>query len=130
MLDHKHLIVNAYLKNPPTEKDIPMFEEWLRGLVSLINMKIVDGPFVRYVSVEGNEGITAAVLIETSHISCHIWDKVEKPYIRFDVYSCADFDVKVVIQTLKETFQAYNCKYMVLDRNGKNMEISSAGGFK
>ena len=117
MLDHKHLIVNAIVKKPlidPRET-----EDFLTNLVNEIGMKIKIGPFADYCEADGNNGITGAVCIETSHISIHCWDKAEPPYLRLDVYSCAYFDEEKVIKNVKETFEATELNYVILDRNNK-----------
>lgn len=79
-------------------------------------MKLVIGPHAHYCKAEDNEGITATCCIETSHASLHIWDKLDDPLLRFDLYSCAEFDPNVVVRMLDE-FQPYQLEYMVLDRN-------------
>ena len=44
-------------------------------LIKDIGMKLMFGPEVRYVRQEGNEGLTAVAIIETSHVALHVWDK-------------------------------------------------------
>ncbi len=70
MLQHKHLLINAKVKDPITSEDDAI--KFLIHLVHKIKMKIVRGPFASYVSVPGNRGLTAIVMIETSHIAFHI----------------------------------------------------------
>lgn len=118
-LDHKHLIVNAVVRKPlicPRET-----EKWLKDLVEKIGMKIKIGPFADYCLAEGNNGITGAVCIETSHCSIHVWDKADPPYMRLDVYSCAFFDVETVLTHVVQSFDATSVKHMVLDRNDDNI---------
>lgn len=80
-------------------------------------MKIKIGPFADYCLAEGNNGITGAVCIETSHVSLHCWDKVDPPYMRLDVYSCAFFDPSVVEKEIREKFDPVTFEYLILDRN-------------
>ena len=92
---HKHLIIRAKVKSPiATEKGI---RKWLRNLVKKIDMKIIKGPYAAYVSKEGNRGLTGIVMIETSHISIHIWDEESPALVQCDVYSCAEFSSNEVL---------------------------------
>lgn len=118
-LFHKHLLVKAFVKNPPTQSE--PFEAWLKELVSKINMKIVSGPYSKYVNSVGNSGLTGGVFIETSHIAMHIWDEPSPAMIQFDVYSCSCFEASTVIEALKP-FGLVSYEYMIVDRN-ENMKV-------
>ena len=92
---HKHLIIRAEVNHPITsEKEL---RKWLRNLVKKIDMKIIKGPYAAYVSKEGNRGLTGIVMIETSHISIHIWDEESPALVQCDVYSCAEFSSNEVL---------------------------------
>ena len=92
---HKHLIIRAEVKRPlVTESEL---RKWLRNLVKKIDMKIIKGPYAAYVSKEGNRGLTGIVMIETSHISIHIWDEELPALVQCDVYSCAEFSSNEVL---------------------------------
>ena len=92
---HKHLIIRAEVRHPITsEKEL---RKWLRNLVKKIDMKIIKGPYAAYVSKEGNRGLTGIVMIETSHISIHIWDEESPALVQCDVYSCAEFSSNEVL---------------------------------
>ncbi|MFM7852880.1 MAG: hypothetical protein ACKO96_13420, partial [Flammeovirgaceae bacterium] len=67
MILHKHLLVNAKVKNPINKEEEGL--EFLKKLVDRIDMKIIKGPFASYVDAAGNKGLTAIVMIETSHIA-------------------------------------------------------------
>jgi hypothetical protein len=64
MLFHKHLLINAKVKNPMNSEDIAI--DFLERLVDRIDMKIIKGPFASYVDKPGNRGLTAIVMIETN----------------------------------------------------------------
>jgi len=114
-LNHKHILLTA--KNLATPlRTIEEVSVWLLELVKKVNMKILIGPFVTRCMTEGNEGITGIVCIETSHSSFHCWDTIEKPFFKADLYSCKDFDVKVVIEHCR-VFGPTSVEYMVIDRN-------------
>ena len=115
-LDHKHIIVNAVVRKPPKEGDEELVKDWLRRLISAVKMKIVIGPHVHYCKADENEGITASVNIETSHASIHCWDKLEIPSLKFDLYSCSDFQVNAVLGAVKE-FDPYFLTWVLIDRD-------------
>jgi S-adenosylmethionine/arginine decarboxylase-like enzyme len=70
---HKHLIIRAEVGRPITDEQVAI--EWMNKLVDKIGMKVMMGPFAKYLNVEGNRGLTAVAIIETSHIALHIWDE-------------------------------------------------------
>ena len=115
-LDHKHLIMTAFLNDPPRESTT--VTNWLIELVDKIDMKILFGPYVTRCDTEGNEGVTGVVCIETSHCSIHIWDTLEAPFMKFDIYSCKEFSVDMVLNHIKQ-FSPKSCEYGLLDRNNK-----------
>ena len=92
---HKHLIIRAEVNRPITsEREL---KKWLKKLVKKIDMKIIKGPYAAYVTKEGNRGLTGIVMIETSHISIHIWDEESPALVQCDVYSCAEFSSNEVL---------------------------------
>ena len=114
MPEHKHLIIRATVYEPITsEKEL---KKWLRDLVKIIKMKTIKGPYAAYVSKEGNRGLTGIVMIETSHISIHIWDEPTPALVQCDVYSCAEFQQGEVIMHLG-TMKPKKIEYMMVDRS-------------
>lgn len=114
MIFHKHLLVNAKVIDPISSEEDGI--EFLKELVSRINMKIIKGPFASYVDVPGNRGLTAMVMIETSHIAFHIWDETTPSMLQFDLYTCGELDKQVVIDALNERFTIDYMDYVLLDR--------------
>ena len=112
-LVHKHLIVRAEVKLPP--KDETRAKEFLRELIRGIHMKILFGPEARYVTVEGNRGLTCFAIIETSHVVMHTWDECDPAIVQLDVYSCGGLDTGVVFDFLKQ-FDPTKIDYKYLDR--------------
>ena len=110
---HKHLIIRAEVNHPITsEKEL---KRWLRKLVKKIDMNIIKGPYASYVSKEGNRGITAIVMIETSHIAIHVWDEMSPALVQCDVYSCAEFSSNEVLIEFA-TMEPTKIEHMLLDR--------------
>jgi S-adenosylmethionine/arginine decarboxylase-like enzyme len=112
---HKHFIVRAEVKNPPKENDERRLVNWMRYLIQDIDMKLLFGPIARYVDVEGNEGLTAIAMIETSHIAMHIWEKEDPPLLQLDVYTCGPFKPGTVLKALQE-FNPITIHWKYLDR--------------
>ena len=114
MPKHKHLIIRAEVKHPITSEW--ELRKWLKNLVKIIDMKIVGGPYTAYVTKEGNRGITGVVMIETSHISIHIWDETTPALVQCDIYSCAEFQQGEVIMHLG-IMKPQKIEYMMVDRS-------------
>ena len=116
MSEHKHLIIRAEVTLPITSEK--KLKQWLRKLIKKIDMKILKGPYVAYVSKEGNRGITGIVMIETSHIAIHIWDETSPALVQCDVYSCANFMTSEVIEEF-QFMKPVKMDYIFLDRSKK-----------
>ena len=120
MLVHKHLIVRAECLDPPL--DPQYVERWLKNVVELIGMKVCRGPISAYVDVTGNEGATGVVIIETSHIAIHVWDRRMPALVQLDVYTCGEFEPQKIFNALQE-FDVQKLEYKYLDREHELIEI-------
>lgn len=114
MLFHKHLLVNAKVENPINTEEQGI--DFLTRLVESIDMKIIKGPFASYVDKPGNRGLTAIVMIETSHIAFHIWDEEDPSLVQFDLYTCGKLDLAQVLLAFGETFNIVSLDYQLFDR--------------
>lgn len=118
--EHKHLIIRAEVKKPPVD---PVWAtNWLTHLVNKIGMKILMGPYSTYCAVPGNAGLTAAVIIETSHIVLHVWDENEIGELQFDVYSCSSLNPQDIFDEL-EQFEPSKIEYKYLNREKGLTEV-------
>jgi len=124
MIQHKHLLINATIKNPIREEAYAIY--LLTKLVKKIDMKIIKGPFAQYVEAVGNRGMTATVIIETSHIAFHIWDEQDPAVIKFDLYTCGSLDSATVLSMLDEQFGLISIEWMVLDRENGFKKIEES----
>jgi S-adenosylmethionine/arginine decarboxylase-like enzyme len=113
ILEHKHLIIRAELKNPP--KCAEAIQDWMKLLVDKIGMKILMGPYAVYSDMEGNQGLTAVTIIETSHIAMHVWDEVDPALMQLDVYTCSKLNVDDVFLALSD-FMPVNVEFKYIDR--------------
>ncbi len=113
ILEHKHLIVRAEVKNPP--KDTIMMEKWMSNMVSAIGMKELAPPRAIYSEMVGNRGLTCDVILNTSNAVIHTWDEVDPGLFMLDVYTCGALDTNVIFGLLEE-FEPVKIEYMYLDR--------------
>lgn len=111
---HNQLLINGYSDTPPTDE--AFIKQWMEDLVKQIDMKIIQGPYTAYVTKEGNRGLTAIVMIETSHIALHVWDEDQPGMIQFDLYTCSTLPVESVIDNLKTNLGLKDYSYMVIER--------------
>ena len=113
-IQHKHILINAKVQNPiQNELDAIQF---LDRLVDRIGMKVIKGPYAKYVEAEGNKGLTAIVMIETSHIAFHIWDEQDPGMLQFDLYTCGSLVKEEVIKALQERFEVVSMDWRLYDR--------------
>jgi S-adenosylmethionine/arginine decarboxylase-like enzyme len=120
--EHKHIIVRAYVNNPPQNAD--RLSDWCKEVVADVGMKVIAGPLVVYGDMPGNAGYTAVTVLDFSHLAIHSWDEVSPGLIEFDLFSCKDFDVNIVLNKLEE-FDIVSHSIMMVDRDDfDNRQIS------
>ena len=112
---HKHFILRAEVKDPPRQTDQLLIKNWVLRMIKDIGMQVMAGPEVRYVTKEGNEGLTAVAIIETSHIALHIWDRQDPPLLQLDVYTCGPIEPGIVLKYIQE-FHPTKIQWKYLDR--------------
>lgn len=111
---HNHLLLNGWTLDAP--KDEQFVIDWMRNLVEKIDMKVIQGPYASYVTAKGNRGLTAVVMIETSHIAMHIWDEEVPSRIQFDLYTCGELPVKKILDDMEENLGLFSYTHLVLER--------------
>ena len=126
MLFHKHLLINAKVKNPMNNEDMAI--DFLKRLVDRIDMKIIKGPFASYVDKPGNRGLTAIVIIETSHIAFHIWDEQDPGLVQFDLYTCGKLNLSEVLVAIEKDFNIVSMDYNLFDRE-KGFVLEQSGTY-
>ena len=121
VIEHKHMIVRSTVNNPPTEAEL---KDWILDLVDKLNMKVLAGPITGNIDhIEGNNGPTAVVVIETSHMACHVWIDFKPALIQLDVYTCGKLDRQIVYDHLS-TFDIVEFEAKVFDREYQLEEIT------
>lgn len=123
MLEHKHIIIRAEVAKPPK---CPVYiKDWLSRIVTGIGMKLAVGleanPISYYCDLEGNEGLTGAAILETSHTVIHVWDNDAPAIVQYDLYSCSCIDIDLVLSFFDE-FEPSKIEFQFIDReNGLTM---------
>jgi S-adenosylmethionine/arginine decarboxylase-like enzyme len=117
---HKHLIIRAEVGRPLKDEHVAI--EWMNKLVEKIGMKVMMGPYAKYLDVEGNRGLTAVAIIETSHIALHVWDEDDPALVQLDVYTCGYLDPYDVVEALRD-FHPVKIEMKYLDRENKLIEL-------
>jgi S-adenosylmethionine/arginine decarboxylase-like enzyme len=113
MLEHKHIIIRATVKEPPKETEV--IKQWIQKLIKDIDMKPLGDTVAVYVDKEGNRGLTCVQCIETSHIAFHSWDEDNPAVVQLDVYTCGTLRKQIVFDAL-EVFKPIEINYLTLDR--------------
>lgn len=102
--------------------------ELVRVVVGDVGMRIADvpgNPLVYDCSVPGDEGVTIAAIIETSHCILHTWAGEQGLTLyQFDLYSCEHFDHFRVCNILREKLDLVSFETMLIDR-GAGLRIDA-----
>lgn len=128
-MEHKHLLINATFTSTPFETT-DFTSDWIRLIVSKIDMELLYGPVSVHCNTPNNEGVSAFCLITTSHIALHSWEKTDPNLVQLDIYSCKDFDHHIILNELRQFSPTrLGCKY--LDRaidNTRGWQMGSEWG--
>jgi S-adenosylmethionine/arginine decarboxylase-like enzyme len=81
-------------------------------------MNILMGPYAIYSDMEGNQGLTAVTIIETSHIAIHVWDECDPALLQMDVYTCSALNIEDVFRAIEE-FKPTKIEYKYIDRENE-----------
>jgi S-adenosylmethionine/arginine decarboxylase-like enzyme len=112
-LVHKHVIIRAEVLDPPTIEKLA--SEQVKDLIDRIGMRLLMGPYAKYVTMLGNRGLTVAAIIETSHIVMHTWDERDPALVQLDVYTCGPFEPQTVFAWLQQ-YKPIKMDYKYIDR--------------
>ena len=132
-MKHKHLIVRAEVLNPPSDENL--VSKQVSNLIDRLGMKILMGPYAKYVHLEGNRGLTVATVIETSHVVMHTWDETDPAVIQLDVYTCGNLDPQIVFDWLeqyhpiKKQFKYLDREFDIVEQEVKDMTDIRQGRF-
>lgn len=116
-MNHIHMILKA--KSDVLDRPVDFYEQWVEDLISDLGMKLLNttqgsnNPISAVCDTQGNEGVTVAGLIETSHVVLHTWNI--KGEIQLDVYTCGEFNRNIIEEALDQ-ISAYDRRMRIFDR--------------
>ena len=97
-------------------KDEQHVKDFIKELMVRIDMKPIGDTRVEYTAAEfpDKAGLTAVQIIVTSTIVAHFIDSTGDLYL--DVFSCKQFDIETVVNTVDEYFIPTNTRVNFLTR--------------
>lgn len=112
-----HLTIDASIINSNILSNLEIHKKFLKEIPSLIGMTPIIDPIVMY--YDGGEfpedsGPTGFVVIATSHISIHSFEK--KGYCFIDIFSCKIFDTDKATQYIKNLFKPEKLTINIYER--------------
>ena len=103
---------------PALMREVQGVRRFLEDMVASLGMRCLGEPHTYEVEeeiqkmhaepFEDEGGTTGVVVLSTSHCAIHTWPL--RSFFVLDVYSCRDFDAKLVEQALQEHFGGYNMR--------------------
>lgn len=84
--------------------------------LKILGLSIEANPISYYCNLEGNKGLTAVAILETSHCAIHIWDEDEIATLQFDLYSCADFTIEQILPVISK-MNIIEAEYKFINRD-------------
>ncbi|MEK7146741.1 MAG: adenosylmethionine decarboxylase [Patescibacteria group bacterium] len=109
----KHLLAEITCLNSKNLENTAFIKKFFNNIIDELNLTLIAPPKLFKFPPPGG-GITGYCVISESHIAIHTWP--EKNYFSFDIFSCRNFDEKIIERILNESFQIKNCKKTVLKR--------------
>lgn len=97
-------------------KDVRTVQDFINALLHRIDMKPIGNTHIEYTAAEfpDKAGLTAVQIIVTSTIVAHFIDATGDLYL--DVFSCKQFDVETVAETVNEFFKPTKTRINYLTR--------------
>jgi S-adenosylmethionine/arginine decarboxylase-like enzyme len=109
-IQHHHFLLRMEMKSCPSDADKKQAGELLQKIIRDIRMKPLDTPRIYYVKKPYyNEGLTAIMPIQTSHIAFHFWKNPDalilkssesKCLLEFDIYTCGSLNTRQIQKVL------------------------------
>lgn len=111
-----HLTLDCHDCNRYKIKNEEHVKDFIKELMVRIDMKPIGDTRVEYTAAEfpDKAGLTAVQIIVTSTIVAHFIDSTGDLYL--DVFSCKQFDIETVVNTVDEYFLPSNTRVNFLTR--------------
>lgn len=127
----KHLLIEAITKNPKDLTNKNLIKKVFEKISQAIKITPVLAPVIyqfpkkQDITKDILGGLTGFCIIAESHLAIHTWP--ENDYFAFDLFSCKDFDEKIVIKVLKKNFLIQKLTSQIIKRglsiNFKNFDL-------
>lgn len=105
-IQHHHLLLRMELETCPEKKDKREVTDIMESMLNDLNMKALSKPHIYYVTTPHcNEGLTAIIPIQTSHLAFHFWKYPDadilhndrsRCLLELDIYTCGALSMKHV----------------------------------
>ncbi len=109
-IQHHHFLLRMEMKTCPSAADKQDAGRLLQRIIRDIHMKSLDTPRIYYVKrTFYNEGLTAIMPIQTSHIAFHFWrnpdpvilkSRGSRCLLEFDIYTCGSLNTRQIQKVL------------------------------
>ena len=111
-----HLTLDCHDCTREAIKDPRTVQDFIDALLHRIDMKPIGSTHIEYTAAEfpDKAGLTAVQIIVTSTIVAHFIDSTGDLYL--DVFSCKQFDVETVAETVDEFFKPTKVRVNYLTR--------------
>lgn len=111
-----HLILDGISSNEVFLRSLDQVSAWLVETTHAIGMTIVSGPWVVSHVNKGayDEGVTGLLVLAESHIAIHTWPLLA--CVCIDIFSCKDFDVKKVVNSIIKSLGIVKHGYAIIER--------------
>lgn len=110
----KSTAIDLYACRAGDIRDPSRIKQFLKELVSFIEMKAYCDPIIVRFGSGDKYGYSAVQLIETSTIVCHFEEAHNGAYI--DIFSCKDYDADKAVDFCMEFFGAMRAEYTEIER--------------
>ena len=104
-------------------EDFALVHSFLDELPGRIGMHKLAPPYVIKQDKPQDKGVTGVVILEESHAAIHTF--AQTGLITIDVYSCKDFDPKIVIEFVKQKFSTERIGVNFVER-GKMRHVAAS----
>ncbi|MDD2678173.1 MAG: adenosylmethionine decarboxylase [Candidatus Paceibacterota bacterium] len=114
----EHILIEAIAENQKDLSKTVLIKKLFRKIIKAVKLTAISPiEIYKFPALDKNTlgGLTAFCIVSESHLSIHTWP--EDNYFAFDLFSCKDFDEKLVAKLVSETLKTKKMKKIVLKRN-------------
>jgi S-adenosylmethionine/arginine decarboxylase-like enzyme len=118
-------MINAETAFPITNKR--QLRRFLKGTAETIGVHRLGGTRVRYCRRAGARGLIGSLMLDTSHISIHIFDEPIPAHVRIDVYTSGNLDVELTILKIVNDLKIDDIQWLHYNRtSGFNLRAEGS----